>query len=200
MRYIAKNRTILLAVIVTITLLLAGCDRFGSHKDSNESRNPEEQPPTGSTLIPPKQPEDPFCPDRFSNIIMLGSCVHIENSSMFISRDGLVQYLQAHIDTDALANNEKCWAVYWTALEHLQDRDITINLFPVTTTTKDGSKLYGSYIYAGPSYGFGYGWSKETIRAGPKPTASTIIHEVAHHVFSNKDNEHKIANNLEKSA
>ena len=81
---------------------------FGSHKDSNEPRNPEEQPPTGSTLIPPKQPEDPFCPDRFSNIIMLGSCVHIENSSMFISRDGLVQYLQAHIDTDALANNEKC--------------------------------------------------------------------------------------------
>jgi hypothetical protein len=200
MRYIAKNRTILLAVIATITLLLAGCDRFGSHKGSNEPRNPEEQPPTGSTLIPPKQPEDPFCPDRFSNIIMLGSCVHIENSSVFISRDGLVQYLQAHIDTNALANNKKCWTVYWIKLEHLKDKNIKINLFPVTTTTKDGSKLYGSYISAGPSYEFDYGWSKETIRAGPKPTASTIIHEVAHHVFSNKDNEHKTANNSEKSA
>ena len=128
---------------------------------------------------------------------MLSSCVHIENSSMFISRDGLVQYLQAHIDTDALANNEKCWDVYWTALEHFQDGDITINLFPVNTTAKDGSKIHGSYIYAGPSYEFGYGQSKETIRNGPKTTASAIIHEVAHHVFSSKDNE-KTIDNIEK--
>jgi len=175
-----------LAAVTAATLLLTGCDRLGSDKTSSRTENPK-SPQSGNTLVPSKQLADPWCPDSHHAITMYGDCVKIENSGI-TSRDDLVQALQAVIDTDALANNHKCWVVYWTALEHAQDRDVPIRIFP-ESTFKSGNKMYGFYARPSNNYSFGYGFSKAVV-TNTRSLARKIIHEVAHHQgFSHPTNQ-----------
>lgn len=109
---------------------------------------------------------------------MYGDCVKIENSGT-TSRDDLVRVLQATIDADALADDHRCSAVYWIALEHAQDRDVPIRIFP-ESTFKSGNKMYGSYAQSDDNYSFGYGFSEAAVTS-TRLLARKIIHEVAHH-------------------
>jgi len=175
-----------LAAVTAATLLLAGCDRLGSDKTSSRTKDPK-SPPPGNTLVPPKQLADPWCPDSNSDITMYGDCVTIGNSGI-TSRDDLVRALQAFIDTDALVNNQKCWVVYLTALEHIQDRDVPIRIFP-ESTRKLGNKMYGFYAPPDNGYSFGYGWNKAAV-TNTRTLARKIIHEVAHYQgFSHPTNQ-----------
>jgi hypothetical protein len=83
------------------------------------------------------------------------------------------------IDTDALADNRKCSLVYWTALEHAQDRDVPIRIFP-ESTFKSGNKMYGFYAQSDDNYSFGYGFSEAAVTS-IRSLVRKVIHEVAHH-------------------